>query len=411
MARRFFYGYYLVAVVFVVFGLTNFWPIAFGGFRDSLMRDVGISAAEYGALFSAHSLAVAGSYAIGGVIAARGVRLVLLLALGLYALGLVAIAQAGSFVLLMLGFGVLLPFAISFGEVGGYALIVNWFRRNRGTALGVSALGGSLSGYMAIPIVWMIAAFDWRSTLLLFAIGVPVALLPLVWYVVDRPEQRGEYPDGDAAISEDELDPEPLTEEPDDWPLRRIVLDRRFLAMSLISGTGLACVTSIVGILIPHATGIGISAELAATAGGTMAALAGLTRIVVGWLADRHDARWIFALVLSLEVAGMALLFIADGLWPFTLGAILFGSYAGLLPPQSILLADWFGSKGYPRALGAAFVIGFPFQLTLPVLAGWIYGETGSYHAYFPITVGLMAGGILLLATLPPSIPPRYKST
>ena len=133
MARGFFYGYYLVAVAFVVFGLTNFWPIAFGGFRDSLMRDVGISAAQYGALFSAHSLMVAGSYAVGGVLAARGVRFILLLALGLYALGLLAISQAGSLLLLMLGFGFLLPTAISFGEIGGYALIVNWFRRNRGT--------------------------------------------------------------------------------------------------------------------------------------------------------------------------------------------------------------------------------------------------------------------------------------
>ncbi|MEE2783871.1 MAG: MFS transporter [Pseudomonadota bacterium] len=409
MAKGFFYGYYLIAVVFVVFGLTNFWPIAFGGFRDSLMGDIGISATEFGALFSAHSLMVAGSYAVGGLLAARGVRLVLLLALGFYALGLLVLSQADSLLLLMLGFGFLLPTAISFGEVGGYALIVNWFHRDRGSALGISALGGSLSGYMAIPIVWMIAEFDWRSTLLVFAIGVPVVLLPMVWRVVDRPEQRGEFPDGGAALPEGESDEEHPTEEPDEWPLRRIALDRRFLIMSLISGTGLACVTSIVGILIPHATGLGVSAELAATAVGTMAALAGLTRIAIGWLADRHDARWIFALVLGLEVAGMALLFVADGFWPFAIGAVLFGSYAGLLPPQSILLADWFGSKGYPRALGAAFVVGFPFQLTLPVLAGWIYGETGSYHAYFPVTMSLVACAVLLLVTLPANTRPRHK--
>ena len=52
-------------------------------------------------------------------------------------------------------------------------------------------------------------------------------------------------------------------------------------------------------------------------------------------------------------------------------------------------------------------MVGFPFQLTLPILAGWIYGETGSYHAYFPITMGLVAGAALLLATLPASTPPR----
>jgi sugar phosphate permease len=80
-------------------------------------------------------------------------------------------------------------------------LVSNWFRRLRGTAIGIAMTGTSLGGAL-IPLVAtpLIANYGWRQALLYVSGLVWLVLLPAIWlFVRVRPEDKGLLPDGDAA--------------------------------------------------------------------------------------------------------------------------------------------------------------------------------------------------------------------
>src|SRR4051812_38170632 len=64
-------------------------------------------------------------------------------------------------------------------------LVSSWFKRNRGTALGVTLVGTSLGGTI-IPLVAqpLVANYGWRTAMLCVSAIVWLVLLPLILFVV-----------------------------------------------------------------------------------------------------------------------------------------------------------------------------------------------------------------------------------
>jgi nitrate/nitrite transporter NarK len=87
------------------------------------------------------------------------------------------------------------------GPLPHQVILSQWFRRNRGLAIGLAYLGLGLGGalsqkYVALP---QIAHFGWRTALIAMG-GSMLLVLPLLWRVVrDRPADKGLAPDGDPA--------------------------------------------------------------------------------------------------------------------------------------------------------------------------------------------------------------------
>ncbi len=78
-------------------------------------------------------------------------------------------------------------------------LVSNWFRRLRGTAIGIAMTGTSLGGAL-IPLIAtpLIANYGWRTALLYVSGLVWLVLLPAIWlFMRVRPEDKGLQPDGD----------------------------------------------------------------------------------------------------------------------------------------------------------------------------------------------------------------------
>ena len=99
--------------------------------------------------------------------------------------------------------------------------VANWFRKKVGIAMGLMGAGIGGGGLMVILITQMIQRYQWRTALVILALGMAAVCLPLCGLVRNRPEEYGEVPDGNSASSF-ELGPEdpekrPLYREPQDW--------------------------------------------------------------------------------------------------------------------------------------------------------------------------------------------------
>ena len=133
---------------------------------------------------------------VGKLLAEKSLRLLLCTGVLSMSVGLLICSYATHLWVLYLGFG----FFVAIGMVltstlPSSMLLANWFVRKRGSAMGISQFGITISGTVLVPITaWIIVNFDWRAAFLTFAIVTPAILLPLIWkFAVRQPEDIGLY--------------------------------------------------------------------------------------------------------------------------------------------------------------------------------------------------------------------------
>jgi MFS family permease len=79
------------------------------------------------------------------------------------------------------------------------AALVRGFHRSRGRAMGVLFAGNGLGYAMAPVMAALIAQYGWRAALVVAAVAILAAGLPLATVIRPRPEDMGLLPDGDTA--------------------------------------------------------------------------------------------------------------------------------------------------------------------------------------------------------------------
>src|SRR5947209_2074087 len=144
----------------------------------------------------AYSLAWLGS-AVGGILMGRiaeriGVRWTVTFGAIMVGIGL-AVSASGGLPGLLIGHGVFIGLLGNAGiNAPLYVYISRWFDRRRGTALALIASGPQLAG-LIWPIVFerMVATFDWRQTMLIYAAAQVVVVVPVaLWMFGPAPEMN-----------------------------------------------------------------------------------------------------------------------------------------------------------------------------------------------------------------------------
>ena len=84
------------------------------------------------------------------------------------------------------------------GTTANTKLMVNWFNRRRGLALGIAIMGYSAAGTVVPPIALaMLNAYGWRTSYLIFAGIVALLVLPAILLLVkQKPADLGLGTDG-----------------------------------------------------------------------------------------------------------------------------------------------------------------------------------------------------------------------
>jgi MFS family permease len=106
----------------------------------------------------------------------------------LLAAGLALVSFATHWWQITLLYATLLPAAATLtGPLAAQTIITKWFRERRGLAIGISAIGTSIGGFL-IPLLCgvLLAAYDWRTTTQFLALMALLLICPFAWLVLRR---------------------------------------------------------------------------------------------------------------------------------------------------------------------------------------------------------------------------------
>jgi MFS family permease len=397
-----FLGWWMVALAF----LTNFISVGFGFysygvFFKALAVEFGGSRFAVSAGLTSLQLVSALSAPLVGRLLDRGAtRQVMTAGALLLGVGFALASQIGALWHFYLVFGLLMGAAVCMlGGLASSTLIANWFVTQRGAALGLAAMGISVSG-VVMPLVGtlLIGLYGWRMTFLLYAAIALFTVAPAVFvWVVHRPEDVGQGPDGERpltthgapAAAERELD------------ARVILGDRNFWIITAVIALNFSAMGALLTHAVPHATDLGFSPAEAALLLSAMAGAGAIGKPLFGVLTDRFDKRAAVLGAAGLQLLGVTLLLHARS-YPalLTAGAIFGFGMGGVVPLQGALVGAAFGRQAFGRVMGLLIPAMMPLNVIGSPFAGWVHDRTGSYALAFRVFAGMFALSMVVLAAL-----------
>ena len=279
-------------------------------------------------------------------------------------------------------------------------LMVNWFERNRGMALGVAIMGISVAG-VVMPTVatFFVESFGWQSTYSIYAGILLVVFVPMVLVMVRQaPADVGQFPDGDDAPSG--LAPAPGKATQGLAVYREFLGSKPFwsvvITFSLLNGVYSAMITHLPSYLTTERT---FDMYDASTALGVAGFFAITGKIVFGWMMDHMRAKTTVLFgVASYFCSTLVFMLASDSYVLVLVAAGLFGlGFGGMVPVRSVLLSRIFGAAKFSRVNGL-----FSFFLapaTFWVLAtGWIADTFDTYTVAFNVWACCFAGAGIVSA-------------
>jgi len=394
-----FYGYWMVVVAFLCVFITSGCGVyAFSLFVKPLEADFGWSRGGIMTAFTLFFLVMGGAAPfIGRVVDRYGARGVIAIGALIAGLGFVILSLMDNLWYFYIGYAVTGVGTVAMGPIPATAVVSNWFKKRRGTAIGIMAAGLGAGGFALTPLVggYLIPNFGWRASYLALALLRWVLIIPLALFVIKtKPADMGLYPDGieaPEAVAVTEASPsasEGLT------PKMALATS----AFWLIAVAFLLHLFSQLGVLqsqVPHLEDIGFPVAAAATALGVVGLGSLIGKLGFGWLCDRIPAKYACAIGIGLQLLSIIILMNIGPASPLAiiwLYAILFGLGLGSwLPTMSMLVSTNFGLASYGAIFGIITLAQNIGAAAGPLMAGYMYDAMNTYHWAFIIFLALYA--------------------
>ena len=442
-ASGIFHGWKIIGVSFLaLFVSVGFGFYSFGAFFVALTAEFGGGRTGVGiglAVFGITNGLVAPF--LGHALDHGHAKRIMTVGTWLLAAGLLLVAVVQNLVQFYLVLGTFLALGAALvGGVTASTLVANWFVRRRSMALGIATMGISLSGVVMAPVATrLIDWVGWRGTFVLYGALTLLFVLPAVRrWVVDRPEDIGLHPDGDAISSVPEWTPTPA---PGEGPAgvepvapvltaaavpprrRRLewtepLANRNFWVITLVVSMNFCSNSAILTHVIAHATDLGFTPIRAAFSLSAIAAMGVAGKVVFGWIGDRLSSRGALWLAISLQATGAAVLLRAES-YPGLIGAAaVFGlGMGGMMPLWGTMIGACFGRRSFGRVMGLMSPMLLPIQILGVPFAGYVFDRFGSYDLAFTVFLTMYLSAMLILALLrlpdqePTGIAPADRQT
>jgi MFS family permease len=292
------------------------------------------------------------------------------------------------------------------------AIILKWFSRRRTRALVVASIGEA-SGPMFFPllITLFIALFGWRDAWLWYGVLTVAFLLPVTLAVRTRPEQVGQFLDGDdAPVEPGTGDGERAAIRSEASFTRPEALRTRsfWLLAAVFMMSGLA-ITGFQSQWIPHFRDIGFGAGVAAAAVSVYGAGNIASRVLWGTLAIRFSLQKLMTIHAVAAAAGVAfLILVVDSevtlfVWAVYQGLVL-GSFFSL---HTLLSAEYFGRPHIGAIRGVMMPPSSVSRAAGPLVLGALRDWRGNYDLAFVV---VLAGWGVMMSLLAVSRRPRHRA-
>jgi len=397
---RFYYGYIVIFAGWTILLLAYGINYSFGVFFKPLIGEFGWPRAVTSAAYSITTI-VAGFF---GIIAGKlgdkyGPRIVCAVSGAILGIGIAMISQVHAVWQFYVVYGLIIA-----AGLGGYwpvlvPMVSRWFVARKGLMTGVLASGVAFGTMLMPPLISsIISATDWRTAYIIVGGGALVLII-----IVSLLIKRNPAPTGQVSHSLDKPVGKSNIASAEGLSFSEAVRTRQFAVMCIIYFCFGFCLHSIMIHLVPHATDVGISPEIAAGVLSTIGLVKLVSNYSIGGISDRLGVRPTLVLSFALMFIALCWMQVASKTWMFYLFSVIFGlGYGGVITLQALMMTELFGMRSPGVILGT---ITFAHNIggsAGPYILGLLFDITGDYTLAFWITAFLAAIGSIRSITLKP---------
>jgi len=274
------------------------------------------------------------------------------------------------------------------GPLPNQVLISRWFNKARGKAMGIAYLGVGFGGMLVPQLArWLNFNFGWHEALMILGVLMIVVAFPMAWFAKENPEGvSGQVKHDDSKI--------PFGPILKSWPFYLLVIGS-MCSIGAVAGTSQ-------NLKLFFSIDLKYSQEHAANVLSIVLASSIIGRLLMGWLADRIQKKYVMILIYALVAVSIPLLYLASVpgviyVFAFIFGIALGGDYM-IIP---LMAAELFGIKVMGRVMGLVITADGLGEAFGPLLAAWLRDISGSYANGFASLIVLAAIGTIAVSMLP----------
>jgi len=287
----------------------------------------------------------------------------------------------------------------------------NWFMRRRSTAMAMAMEGFSIGGVMLIPLlVWAIEPDiagrpGWQATALAIGIAIIIVAFPISRLVRNRPEEYGTYPDGVArglrsteiAVGANRA----IVEDVEGYTWQQAVRTKEFWMITLAHACSSTVIVTIMVHLGPMLVDRGFSLQMVGWVVSAYTGVGAVFTMVGGYVGDRVRLQKTLFVFTSVQSIAVVVLMQTHTLPMAMLFAVLLGiGFGGRTPLTTSMRGTYFGRKAFASITGISMIPMNVLFMVMPLFAGIMFDQQGSYSIPFSVVAILSTMGSVLFLTL-----------
>jgi MFS family permease len=329
-----------------------------------------------------------------------GTRIVVLCGSVLLGTGLVAASQATNLLQFQLLFGILIGVAAGSFYAPMIAAASAWIEDHRSLAVALVSAGMGVAPLTVAPFAsWLIAAYDWRTAMLVIGLVAWALLIPASFLVRPTPQPANPSAAGGA-------------DAPDvAWTAAQAFRTPQFITLA---GAHFACCAAHSGPIfhmVSYAMICGI-APMPAVSVYSVAGLSGLGgRLALGALADRIGAKHVLVGGLFVQAMAVATYLAVGRLGEFYALSVIFGlAYGGVMPLYAVLVREFFGARIMGTVFGAVSAFASLGMALGPWFGGWVFDTFNGYGWLYVGSFGIGIAAVAVALSFPSARRPSQPS-
>ncbi len=330
--------YIVITAFLALFAIVGFAYYGLPFFYDFMMKEFGYSRAEVTSGNAVGKLLVAPLFGFlaGWLIDRYGPRRLMMLGAVLMGIAFIGLSYSDSMWMFYM-FYVFNALGYVFGgPLPCQVLISRWFEKNRGKAMGIAYLGIGTGGAI-VPVLaaQLQASVGWQHALNILGVMIVLIALPLAFFIKDPSSHTRKTQKTATGVS-----------------MKNILKNRNFYLLAFGSMCSIGAVGGMGQHLKLYLRDLDFTQAGAANVMSMvlLSSLAG--RVLMGWLADLINRKYVMILIYMIVACAISFLFLPDFQGKIYVFAIIFGIGLGgdymIIP---LMAGDLFGVKALGRTM------------------------------------------------------------
>lgn len=273
------------------------------------------------------------------------------------------------------------------GPLPCQVLISRWFDKNRGKAMGIAYLGIGTGGAI-VPLVAtnLEKNFGWHMALCALGVLIILIAFPMSFFIKDSGTKSKDPGKTDEIV-----------------PIKNILKNPYFYLLAIGSMCSIGAVGGTGQHLKLYLRDLNYSQSEAAHVMSLVLLSSLVGRVLMGWLADLINRKYVMILIYLIVASAIPLLLMPEFPGRIYIFAVIFGIGLGgdymIIP---LMAGDLFGVRALGRTMGIILVADGASEAVFPMLVGALYNTaTKSYVVGFTLLICVALIGAVFVSFLP----------